>query len=264
MAAAATIRTRNEPDDVEHGSADGYRKLFRSLFEQSGMCMASLDPGMRVLEANRHFAKQFGRGTADVLGREFPDFLHPGVRGRFRYQFARLVEGRGPRFIERTVAVGGKGAEPAANETVLGARNSALRPKDSGARPDPDAASAGADTVFAGELTGIAVPSRSGRAEAVLVLLRPDEPPRQAVTGGADKMLSELDARILEGVAAGESTVQLATKLYLSRGGVEYHVATLLRKLKVGNRPALVSKGYSLGILGLGQWPPRVLPEFVK
>jgi DNA-binding NarL/FixJ family response regulator len=73
-----------------------------------------------------------------------------------------------------------------------------------------------------------------------------------------------MDARILEGVAAGVSTVRLADMLYLSRGGVEYHVSALLRKLKVKNRPALVSKAYSMGIFGVGSWPPRVLPEFLK
>jgi hypothetical protein len=45
---------------------------------------------------------------------------------------------------------------------------------------------------------------------------------------------------------------------------VEYHVTTLLRRLKVTNRPALVSKGYSMGILGIGQWPPRVIPDYIK
>jgi DNA-binding NarL/FixJ family response regulator len=73
-----------------------------------------------------------------------------------------------------------------------------------------------------------------------------------------------MDARILEGVAAGISTVQLAAMLYLSRGGVEYHVSTLLRKLKVANRPALVSKAYSMGMFGVGCWPPKVLPDYIQ
>lgn len=222
------MRARATPAGVTEESGDGYRDIFRSLFEQSGMCMANLDSGMRVLEANRYFFKQFGRGAADVRGRSFYDFLHPSVRGKFQYQFGRLAEGRNPRFVEHAVAIGAK------------------------------------DALFGGELTGIAVPGKSGRVEGVMVLLQPDEAQRSAMVGGKEKLLSEVDARILEGVAAGESTVQLAAKLYLSRGGVEYHVTTLLRKLKVTNRPALVSKGYSMGILGVGQWPPRVLPEYVK
>jgi DNA-binding CsgD family transcriptional regulator len=77
-------------------------------------------------------------------------------------------------------------------------------------------------------------------------------------------VLTKMDARVLEGVAAGISTVQLALMLHLSRGGVEYHVTMLLRRLKVSNRPALVSKAYSMGIFRVGSWPPRVLPDFVQ
>jgi DNA-binding CsgD family transcriptional regulator len=72
-----------------------------------------------------------------------------------------------------------------------------------------------------------------------------------------------MDARILEGVATGVSTVKLASMLYLSRGGIEYHVNILMRRLKVKNRPALVSKAYSAGLLYQG-WPPRVHPDHMK
>lgn len=73
-----------------------------------------------------------------------------------------------------------------------------------------------------------------------------------------------MDAKILEGVASGASTVQLASTLYLSRGGVEYHVTALLRKMRVKNRPALISKAYSMGFFELGSWPPQVVPDHVK
>jgi len=76
--------------------------------------------------------------------------------------------------------------------------------------------------------------------------------------------LSVLDARILEGVAAGVSTVDMAIKLYLSRQGVEYHVGSLLRRLRAPNRAALVSRAYSLGVLSVGSWPPKVLPDCVR
>jgi hypothetical protein len=32
----------------------------------------------------------------------------------------------------------------------------------------------------------------------------------------------------------------------------------------VKNRPALISKAYSMGIFGVGSWPPRALPDFVR
>jgi DNA-binding NarL/FixJ family response regulator len=72
-----------------------------------------------------------------------------------------------------------------------------------------------------------------------------------------------MDARILEGVAAGIPTAKLASILYLSRGGIEYHVNVLLRSLKVNNRPALVSKAYSMGLLRPG-WPPRIHPDYMN
>ncbi|MDT7800747.1 MAG: hypothetical protein QOI78_4180 [Actinomycetota bacterium] len=206
-----------------------YREIYWSLFEQSGMCMANLDLGLRVVEANQYFTRQFGCSTQHVRGKSFCEFLHPSVQGRVQHQLTRLAEGRHPRFAEQMVAVGAK------------------------------------EAAFAGELTGIGVRGRAGRVDTLLVLVHPDRAetaPKMAA--GNQKLLSPVDARILEGVAAGESTVQLAAKLFLSRGGVEYHVTTLLRKLKVTNRPALVSKGYSMGILGIGQWPPRVRPEYIR
>ncbi|MFF5113913.1 LuxR C-terminal-related transcriptional regulator [Streptosporangium sp. NPDC000509] len=69
--------------------------------------------------------------------------------------------------------------------------------------------------------------------------------------------LSELHVKIIESIAAGERTLKIAGKLYLSRQGVEYHVSKLLQQLRVPNRPALVAKAYSMGILLPGTWPPE-------
>ncbi|TDC67352.1 response regulator [Micromonospora sp. KC207] len=70
--------------------------------------------------------------------------------------------------------------------------------------------------------------------------------------------LSDLDARIIESIAAGERTVHIANKVYLSRQGVEYHVSKLLQNMRVPNRPALIAKAYAMGILAAGTWPPTV------
>ncbi len=77
-------------------------------------------------------------------------------------------------------------------------------------------------------------------------------------------VLSALDAQVLEGVASGESTAQLASRLYLSRQGIEYRVGQMLRRFDAPNRPALVARAHALGMFAAGQWPPRVLPERVK
>jgi len=76
--------------------------------------------------------------------------------------------------------------------------------------------------------------------------------------------LTALDACILEGVAAGCSTAELASELYLSRQGVEYHIGLMLRQFQVPNRVALVSRAHTLGVLGIESWPPRVAADFVE
>jgi DNA-binding NarL/FixJ family response regulator len=65
-------------------------------------------------------------------------------------------------------------------------------------------------------------------------------------------------------VAAGMSTVQLASKLFLSQGGVEYHVSALMKNLDAANRSELVSRAYSAGLFSMGNWPPEVIDDFVE
>ncbi|MGW3590088.1 PAS domain-containing protein [Streptomyces fungicidicus] len=112
---------------------------------------------------------------------------------------------------------------------------------------------------FHADITAIAVRHPSGEMAGVVVLLRRTA---EAVTGGP--VLSALDAQVLEGVANGESTVQLASRLYLSRQGIEYRVGQMLRRFDAPNRPALVARAHALGMFAAGQWPPRVLPECVR
>ncbi len=85
-----------------------------------------------------------------------------------------------------------------------------------------------------------------------------------AETPPCEERLTALDACILEGVAAGASTAELAAALYLSRQGVEYHIGLMLRQFQVPNRAALVSRAHSLGVLSVGTWPPRVVADFVE
>ncbi|MGJ3559305.1 LuxR C-terminal-related transcriptional regulator [Streptomyces sp. INA 01156] len=65
-------------------------------------------------------------------------------------------------------------------------------------------------------------------------------------------------------MAAGDPTVRLAAKLFLSRQGIEYHVGMLLRQFQVPNRTALAAKAYSMGMFSIGSWPPRVLPDHIR
>ncbi|MFJ8186666.1 PAS domain-containing protein [Streptomyces sp. NPDC096105] len=112
---------------------------------------------------------------------------------------------------------------------------------------------------FPAEVTAIAVGQPTGEIVGLVVFLRRAE---EAADGGP--VLSALDAQVLEGVASGESTVQLASRLYLSRQGIEYRVGQMLRRFDAPNRPALVARAHALGMFATGQWPPRVLPERVR
>ncbi|MBT3073277.1 MULTISPECIES: LuxR C-terminal-related transcriptional regulator [Streptomyces] len=82
--------------------------------------------------------------------------------------------------------------------------------------------------------------------------------------GTGVRRLTAVDVRILEGVAVGTPTVRLAASLYLSRQGVEYRIGLMMRHFQATNRAALISRAHSLGVLSVGAWPPRVLPEFLE
>jgi PAS domain S-box-containing protein len=205
------------------------RGVLRSFFDRSGMCMAQLDSSIRLIEANADFSRQFGCLPAELGGRRFSDLLHQDVRAKVSQQFTCLLARQRPRFTEPMIS---------------------FHQKDS--------------TVFSGELTGFAVRGDGGRLDSLMALVCPEGESRNSRPPASRKLLmTDLDARILEGVAAGVSTVRLASNLYLSRGGIEYHVNILLRRLKVNNRPALVSKAHSIGLLCPG-WPPRVHPDYLK
>jgi PAS domain S-box-containing protein len=205
-------------------------RTLRSVFDRSGICMACLDLGMRLIEANADFSRQFGRSHNELDGSSFCDLLHKDARTRVSQQLTYLLTHQCPRFTEPRIIFHQRGSN-----------------------------------VFSGELTAIAVNSDAGGIDNLMVLVRPEKGTEksQAAAAGRKLLLTDMDARILEGVAAGVPTVKLASMLYLSRGGIEYHVNILLRRLKVNNRPALVSKAYSVGLLCQG-WPPRVHPDHMK
>ena len=206
------------------GNAVADEHVFRSLLEHAGLCVASLDLGLRVVEANDDFVASFG----DPRGRSFFELLHPATHAPLRGQFERLLDGRRNRFVRRLAGIGPRGS------------------------------------VFPGDLTGIAVRGSAGQLALILIVVQPEKSEAPAALLDRTRILTELDARILEGIAAGESTARLASRLFLSRQGVEYHVATMLKKLKAPNRVALISKAYSLGALSIASWPPKVSPDFVK
>jgi PAS domain S-box-containing protein len=209
-------------------STENHSGVLRALFDRSGMCMAKLDDSMRLVEANADFSRQFGWLPTALRGRHFTDLLDADVRTEVRQQLTLLLAEQESRFTVPTIA---------------------FRQKDS--------------VVFSGELTGFTVRSCDNRVDALMVLIRPQGSRKKEQTTASRRLgLTKIDAHILEGIARGVSTVELAAELYLSRSGVSYRVDVLMRKLKVKNRPALISKAYFIGLLSPG-WPPRVHPDYL-
>ncbi|WP_416485898.1 LuxR C-terminal-related transcriptional regulator [Streptomyces sp. CL12] len=195
-----------------------------------GLCVASLDKTLAIQQANQEFFRQFNGSSEDLCGRNFRDVVHPSAQQPLVRQFANLLEGKHQRFVTPVLAVG-----------------------------------PGEETAFTVPLTAVAVRGGVPDTTAILVMMpTAGEGEGARVVSRRKKILSAMDARILEGIAAGVSTIPLAASLYLSRQGVEYHVTCLLRKLKVPNRAALVSRAYSMGVLKVGAWPPEVVEDFVK
>lgn len=206
-----------------------YVDAYRSLFERSGICMASLNGDLRVQEANEPFLSELAGPGRPLEGRELFDFLQVQMQSDLRRQLMRLAAGWAERVVERVhVLRYGDQANPA-------------------------------------QLTAVSTKAETRSEPRVVVMLQWDEVNEGPVSrAGWRLQLTDLDARILKGVAMGMSTVNLAAKLYLSRQGVEYHVGTMLKKFKASNRPALVSRAYSIGVLDASSWPPKVAPEFIK
>jgi DNA-binding CsgD family transcriptional regulator len=70
--------------------------------------------------------------------------------------------------------------------------------------------------------------------------------------------LTASELRVLELVALGLSSKQVAARLWVSRQAVTYQIGNLLGKLRARTRTGLVARAYALGVLEPGVWPPRV------
>lgn len=228
--ASALVTAHRLAEDGNHSvAADEYGDIFLSIVERTGTGLAVLDARLRIQEHNPAFVEQCGTDARDLNGSDFADLMHPSVRKRMLRHFERLTQGQNIRFVEHLAALWAS------------------------------------QTAFTGSLTGMAVRTENGELKSIVVLVTPERSGQdKRVLVSPYKILTQIDARILEGVATGASTVQLATKLYLSRQGIEYHVGNMMRHFKVPNRAALVSKAYSMGLFNVGCWPPKVLPEYVQ
>jgi DNA-binding CsgD family transcriptional regulator len=90
-----------------------------------------------------------------------------------------------------------------------------------------------------------------GFGDAAIVALLP---PVQRLTRG--------EFRVLELVALGLPSRDIAARLWVSRQAVTYHIGNLFTKLRAETRAGLVARAYALGILAPAVWPPMVNPSY--
>jgi DNA-binding CsgD family transcriptional regulator len=203
-----------------------------SLFGQSGLGLVILDTQLRILAANDEFCYQLGGRDVSVTNRNFFDLLHPSVQPRLWPQLARVARGQA-RFVE-----------------MMSVRWALAHKPTDNVRP-----------LIAQEFNGVAADIAVNEARRIVVLVESEKSPALLGPEVPDDLLSELDARILEGLATGLTSVQLASQLYLSHQGIAYHIGAMMRRFGVANRTALASKAFASGIFRMDCWPPRVLPD---
>jgi DNA-binding CsgD family transcriptional regulator len=217
-----------------HGSSSstvcrGLSQSFSALLMESGVGLAALNTELQILETNAEFFRHSGQSASSIIDRNFCELLHPAIRPELRRQLTRVAQGR---------------THSVESMLVLWAY----------------APGAAADS----ELSGFAADCEACKRRTIMVLVR-NRPSAVPLTRNLrNKMLTSMDARILEGLAMGMTTVQLAEELYLSHQGVAYHIGTMMRKFNVPNRTALASKAFSVGIFQDGYWPPRVLSDYIS
>jgi DNA-binding CsgD family transcriptional regulator len=206
-----------------------------SLFGQSGLGLVILDTQLQILAANAEFRRQLGDQNVSVADCNFFDLLHPSVRQRLWPQLARVARGQA-RFVEMMPV----------RWAVAHQRADSIRP------------------LVAQEFNGVAADFVVSDLHRIVVLIAHGEPSARLGPEIPENLLSELDARILEGVATGMTTLQLASQLYLSHQGIAYHIGAMMRRFGVANRTALASKAFASGIFRMDCWPPRVLPDHIR
>ncbi|MEA5367282.1 LuxR C-terminal-related transcriptional regulator [Amycolatopsis sp., V23-08] len=200
---------------------DARTGIIGDFVESADMPLAALGAGLRLGGGNAAFFRWLGRRPAEVLGESFPELVATGP-DYLRERLNRVAEGREQRF----------------------------RGSVSGLVP------AGADrvTIVAGRMRA--------PGAAILLTVLPETAPAGLAGARAELAgsVTGIEAKILQGIASGMSSLEMADKFYLSRQGIDYHVARLQRKFKSRNRVELISRAFASGLLDSTAWPPRV-PE---
>jgi PAS domain S-box-containing protein len=176
----------------------------------------------RFVHVNAAAERASGHSKAELLGGHFTDLLHPEARKAVVAQFRRAVE-RG---------------EPTHFETVF-----------------IDAA---------GHLRGVGaqhLPLRDGDTIVGVLILAFDvrRPPSEPIRVKADPRLTSRQRQILELVASGLSTAEVAKELTLSSETVRNHLRSVFRELGVHNRVEAIVAAQRIGLLAAPPLGPQPL-----
>ena len=174
----------------------------------------------RFVYVNEAAERASGKSHADWLGRHFTDPLPPEARDTVAAQFRRAVET----------------GEPTDFETVF-----------------IDAS---------GELRGVRaqhLPLRSGDAIVGVLILAFDvqRPPSEPVRFDHEPHLTRRQREILDLLASGLSTSEIAATLTLSTETVRNHVRSVLRELSAHTRPEAIASARRLGLLAPSSLKPQ-------
>ncbi|MFF8932532.1 helix-turn-helix transcriptional regulator [Streptomyces longwoodensis] len=183
--------------------------------------LVSLNRKREIVNGSAELFQLLGGSPGEIYGRRFRDFVDPAWREPVDRLLVRLFNGSLASFTSKVVL---------------------LR---------------SADSPLVGRLVAAALWSGTSAMSAVVLSI-----------GAVDEMvcsvhkkysLGEMDVKILEGIAMGLTSEALASRLFVSRQTVEYHIGRLLRLSRMPNRVSLVAHFYSVGVMRKGVWPPRVV-----
>ncbi|MFB9903704.1 PAS domain-containing protein [Allokutzneria oryzae] len=106
-------------------------------------------------------------------------------------------------------------------------------------------------------VTAVRVTDPEDGSDRIVEIVRagePDDIDTAAIT------LNDTEASVLAMRAEGLSLVEIASRLGMTRRGVDYHLRVLARRLRctTNNAAVLVARAYHLGLLDQRTWPPTV------
>jgi len=209
------------------------RGRYRTVQEDASarLGLVHIDEELRITEANSAFRENFVCDSGTAVGTPLCAFFHTANRDRLRDHLSELPDSGQVNFSIPATMVSGNGEPIDCLITCVSVSS------------------------------GVHLQCTGCTAAAAIFRDTVTETPTRLFP--APVALTEVPVNIIEGLASGLSTQQLASRLGLSSRGVEYHISSMLRVLKAPNRSALVARAYALGILSPHFWPPRVRSPYL-